>query len=146
MPKFVSSNGCEAGENVFIWHIITIATESTIRCVEVRAEGAALLIITKYEVTLQMGLELPNRFSELPRDHIFGKWTPLTPALSYDQVLKKAETNGQCIRATFCILILGSIVKTLKHWGNLIFWHLRRCNIKFTFEHNRFKMPFFCHF
>ena len=105
-----------------------------------------LLIITKYEVTLQMGLELPNRFSELPRDHIFGKWTPLTPALSYDQVLKKAETNGQCIRAKFCILILGSIVKTLKHWGNLIFWHPRRCNIKFTFGHNCFKMPFFCHF
>ena len=50
MPKFVSSNGCEAGENVFIWHIITSATESTIRCVEVRAEGAALCTADNNEI------------------------------------------------------------------------------------------------
>ena len=44
-----------------------------------------------------------------------------TPALSYGQDLKKAETKGQWILDPFCILILGSIVKTSKHWGNLIF-------------------------
>ena len=36
-------------------------------------------------------------------------------------VVSKAETKGQWILDPFCILILGSIVKTSKHWGNLIF-------------------------
>ena len=39
----------------------------------------------------------------------------------WSRLKKKAETNGQYIWNPFCILILGSIVKSSKQWGNLIF-------------------------
>ena len=52
-----------------------------------------------------------------------------TPALNHDQDLKKTGTNGQCILGPICILILGGIVKTSKHWVNLR--HPRKCTIEF---------------
>ena len=40
------------------------------------------------------------------------------------KILKKAQTNGQCIQDTILLLILGSIVKTLKHGGSLFFFKI----------------------